>query len=80
MAMILKHKKTLEIQSQTVCHFEQVQTALIKYNKENMYKIMYVGKLDKCNTLLTEVNGRKNPFNTSEVKYFEVRVFIYLLV
>ena len=43
MAMILKHKKTLEIQSQTVRHFEQVQTALIKYNKENMYKIMYVG-------------------------------------
>lgn len=30
---------------------------------------------DKFKTSLTEKNGRKNPFNTSEVKYFEVRVF-----
>lgn len=27
---------------------------------------------NKVNTSLNEENGRKNPFNTSEVKYFEV--------
>lgn len=56
---------------------EEVQislvSALIKYEKDKKY--MYKSNVrneDKVNTLLTEENGRKNPFNTSEVKYFEV--------
>lgn len=69
MAIILKHKKTLEIQRQTMHPSEQVQTVLIKY--KSMYKT-YIKNEDKFNTLLTEENGRKTPFNTSEVKYFEV--------
>lgn len=75
MAIILKHKKTLKIQRQKVHHSEQVQTASIKYTKikqTNKNVQNYVQKEDKFITLLTEENGRKNPFNPTEVKHFEV--------
>lgn len=47
----------------------QVQSALIKYIQK---KICTKNVSKKCNTLLTEENVRRNSFNTSEVKYFEV--------
>lgn len=39
-------------------------------------KNIYNAMQDKFKTLLTEENGKKNPFSTyTEVKYFEVWVF-----
>ncbi len=69
MAIILKHEKTLQIQRQTM--HPSGPNSINQIQKRKKY-VQNMKNEDKFNTLLTEENGRKTPFNTSEVKYREV--------
>lgn len=74
MAIILKHKKILKIQRQKVHYSEWVQTASIqKKIRQNLCTKSYMAnKMTNSTHYSLRKNGRKNPFNTLEVKYFEV--------